>query len=176
MKRNQSMFFGLLALIAAFALSACGGANPAPPVVAHGHLDLRQTLPAPTPSPFVAYGERGTSSGRALTPNAEAEIAPYLRAQPHASGHWVASPPAQRAARKPVLPAKPEGDVAPVVASKDADHLVMNTDSARADAQTYAERESQKAETYRGGDTVVITVGTVLLVLLIVILILLIVR
>lgn len=175
MKRNQSMFFGLLVSVTALALTACGGANPAPPVVEHGNLDLSKTLPAPTPSPYVAYGEGGASSGRALTPNAAAEIAPYLRAQTHAGSRLVASRAAERVVRKPLLPARPESDVA-AVASKDTDRLVINTESAREDAQDYAQRESQKAESYRGGDTVVITVGTVLLILLIVILILLIVR
>jgi hypothetical protein len=168
-------------LLGGLALGACGATNPAPAAVVHGTLNLARPLPAPTPTPFVAYGARHTSSSTRDRSSVRASIAPYLRA------------PQAKIARPAAVPAVP---VAPVTAattrmeeasapqdsqlaarsqsSNQATSLASKTDTTRADADRYARRQSRELEGYRGGDVIVITTGTVIIVLLVVLLILLI--
>lgn len=70
---------------------------------------------------------------------------------------------------EPAAPAVATGaaraDDAPLIASK--------SETLALDADRYAQRQSQKAETYRGGEVILIGAGTVVLVLVIVLLVLL---
>ena len=51
--------------------------------------------------------------------------------------------------------------------------LAANTESVARDADRYAQRASSQLETYRGGDAIVITAGTLIIILLVVVLVLL---
>jgi hypothetical protein len=66
----------------------------------------------------------------------------------------------------------PEAVATRVASEDDARLLATQTESSRADAERYAQRQNQRLEEYRGGDAVVITASTLLIVLLIVVLVL----
>lgn len=179
MKHSDGIFWAPRLLAAAVALSACGGTNPAPPVLAHGTLDLSQALPAPTPTPFPAFGARQPGSRDDVARDAQTAIAPYLKAERSRVvrtpvGSPAAAPARRRDAVSASSPQALPAAVARGAAEADDPRLIAsNSESLGLDADRYAERQSRKAETYRGGDAIVIGAGTLLLVLLIVLLVVL---
>ena len=154
-------------------LSACSGSGMARPVVAHGTLDLAQALPAPTLTPYEAFGERQPSSRATRHADAQASIAPYLRGQRAPSAR--APLPVSRGA-KTRAPARAEAATPSPAATGSANGppmLAANTESVARDAERYAQRANPQLESYRGGDVIVITAGTLIIVLLVVLLVLL---
>ena len=193
MERNDSIFIPTLrAFSLVLVLSACGAASPAPRVVVHGKLDLSQTLPRPTPTPYEGYGARQGWVLKGVTPNSKFAVDPYLKPQPPAEPR-VAVRAAERPPRTPspvaartAAPvsssaaqtrASSDDTRAPatrVVSAEDAQVLASaDRNTLRADAARYSQRQNRQLERYRGGDVIVIGVTTLLVILLVVLLLVL---
>jgi len=170
MRCTRAVVLSLLA-----GLSACGGAGLSRSSVATGRLDLSQALPAPTLTPYQAYGERQATGRETRQPEARTSIAPYLLAR---RARIERAPLPARSARRP--PASPRTEVAmrapaPSRSANASPSPATNTSSSSLaeDADRYAQRENPRLESYRGGDVIVITAGTLVIILLVAVIVLL---
>jgi hypothetical protein len=179
MKPSTQWLLGTALALTTACASSAAVRTPRP---APGGFDLRTPMPVALRSPFgepygvpVALGQRGTQGPARL----DDYLKPVVLAKALPPGTKPLTPLARTAMPRPRARESTLVQAEQVARAQDSVKLaVSEPPSASSDAQRYASRElkSEKQQSFRGGDVLVIGAGTLLLILLVVLLVVLIIR